>query len=247
MADGVVEGVLTWILAGSSMEVCTLHAARQWAGVGSALIAAALRVAEASGARRLWLVTTNDNVDALRFYQRRGFRLTRVDAGAVDRSRATIKPSIPETGAHGIPLRDELELEIGIAEPAAPAAAPGDADADALLALELALARRDEAAIPGGYEAVVASDFLEIGASGRRWTRDEVLEALHAEPPNDLVAIESFDCAELAPGVLLATFDMVATGPDGSTIRSRRSSTWVRRGDRWQMGFHQGTRLPDDP
>ena len=244
VADGVIEGVLTWMLAGASMEILTLHATRQWAGTGSALIAAAQRVAEASGARRLWLVTTNDNVDALRFYQRRGFRLTRVDARAVDRSRATIKPAIPETGAHGIRLRDELELEIVLGEPVA--AAPGPSDADALLALELALARRDEAAIPGGYEAVLASDFLEIGASGRRWTRDEILEALHAEPPNDSIAIESFELAELAPAVLVATFDMVATGADGLPTRSRRSSTWVSRDGRWLLRFHQGTRLPDD-
>jgi hypothetical protein len=92
----------------------------------------------------------------------------------------------------------------------------------------------------------VAFDFLEIGASGRRWTRDEVLEALHEEPPNDLVAIESFDCAELAPDVLLATFDMVAAGPDGVT-RSRRSSTWVRHDGDWRMRFHQGTPIPPDP
>ncbi|HEY6569706.1 MAG TPA: GNAT family N-acetyltransferase [Candidatus Limnocylindrales bacterium] len=110
-ADGVIEGVLTWELSGTSMEVLTLHAARQWSGVGTALIAAARRVAEASGARRLWLITTNDNVDGLRFYQRRGFRLARLHPGAVDRSRETLKPAIPEVGDHGIPLRDELELE----------------------------------------------------------------------------------------------------------------------------------------
>ena len=67
--------------------------------------------AREAGCRRLWLVTTNDNVDALRFYQRRGFRLTELQAGAVDVSRATLKPSIPEVGDHGIPIRDELVLE----------------------------------------------------------------------------------------------------------------------------------------
>ena len=115
--DGELAAVLTWMLRGTSMEVLTLHAARQWAGAGTALVAAARRVAEASGASRLWLITTNDNVDALRFYQRRGFSLSRVDAGAVDRSRATLKPAIPEIGAHAIPLRDELELEMPIDGP----------------------------------------------------------------------------------------------------------------------------------
>ena len=110
--DGEITGVLTWVLRGPSMEVLTLHAARQWAGAGTALVAAVRRVAEASGAHRLWLATTNDNVDALRFYQRRGFRLTHVHASGVDRSRATLKPGIPETGEHGIPIHDEIELEL---------------------------------------------------------------------------------------------------------------------------------------
>ena len=174
--DGTIEGVLTWVHDGRSMEVLTLHAARQWEGAGSALLAAARRVAEASGVRRLWLITTNDNIDALRFYQRRGYRLTGVDAGAVDRSRASLKPAIPEVGTHGIPLRDELELELLLGD-------TPTADGPPLLALELALAQRDEAAIPGGYEAVLAPDVLEIGSSGRLWTRAEILEALHAEPP----------------------------------------------------------------
>jgi ribosomal protein S18 acetylase RimI-like enzyme len=56
-------------------------------------------------------VTTNDNVDALRFYQRRGFRLAALRAGAVEDARARLKPEIPWTGADGIELRDELELE----------------------------------------------------------------------------------------------------------------------------------------
>jgi uncharacterized protein YhfF/N-acetylglutamate synthase-like GNAT family acetyltransferase len=242
-ADGAIDGVLTWVHDGPTMEVLTLHAANQWAGAGSALLAAARRVAEASGVRRIWLITTNDNVDALRFYQRRGYRLARVGAGAVDRSRAALKPSIPEVGAHGIPLRDELELELllGVATPPAPTP-----DATTLLALELALAHRDEAAIPGGYEAVLAPDLLEIGSSGRRWTRAEILEALHAEPPNDAIAIESFDLSELAADVLLATYDAVATDLDGVATRRRRSSTWIRGGDRWQLRFHQGTPVPND-
>ena len=82
------------------------------AGVGSALLAEAGRIARAAGCTRLWLITTNDNVDALRFYQRRGFRLTQVYAGAVDDARARLKPQIPETGDYGIPLRDEIELEL---------------------------------------------------------------------------------------------------------------------------------------
>ncbi len=242
-ADGAIEGVLTWVLEGPSMEVLTLHAAQPWAGTGSALIAAARRVAEASGARRLWLITTNDNVDALRFYQRRGFRLVGVDARAVDRSRSTLKPAIPEVGAHGIPLRDELELELRLDDPAE----EFPSVVDDLSALELALARRDEPSIPGGYEAVLAPEFVEIGSSGRLWTRAEILEALHAEPPDPSISIESFHLAELAPDVLLATYDAITTGADGVPIRRRRSGTWIRRDGRCQLRFHQGTPVPGDP
>jgi uncharacterized protein YhfF/N-acetylglutamate synthase-like GNAT family acetyltransferase len=109
--EGTFAGALTWIVDGDALEVHTLHAVGRFQGVGTALLAAARRVAEVVGCRRMWVVTTNDNVDALRFYQRRGMRLARVNAGAVDLARATLKPSIPETGAHGIPIRDELVLE----------------------------------------------------------------------------------------------------------------------------------------
>jgi hypothetical protein len=55
-------------------------------------------------------VTTNDNLAALALYQKAGWRLVALRAGAIDVLRGTVKPSLPETGQHGIPLRDELEL-----------------------------------------------------------------------------------------------------------------------------------------
>jgi len=65
-----------------------------------------------AGCRRVWLVTTNDNVDALAFYQRRGFRLAALHRAAVTEARETLKPEIPEVARNGIPIRDELELEL---------------------------------------------------------------------------------------------------------------------------------------
>jgi hypothetical protein len=62
------------------------------------------------------VVTTNDNLAALQFYQRRGFRLVLLRPGAVDGSREFLKPEIPTLGAHGIALRDELELEMMLAQ-----------------------------------------------------------------------------------------------------------------------------------
>jgi ribosomal protein S18 acetylase RimI-like enzyme len=107
---GELAGVLTYIVDGDSCEVLTLHAAERHRGVGTALLDAVEEIAGGAGCARLWLITTNDNVDALRFYQRRGFRLAEVHPGAVDDTRRSLKPEIPEVGEHGIPLRDELEL-----------------------------------------------------------------------------------------------------------------------------------------
>ena len=111
--DGRLLGVLTYVVDRDrgQCEVLTIDAEQQWRGVGTALLRLVERVAAQEGCRRLWLVTTNDNVDALRFYQRRGFRLAALRPGAVDDSRARLKPEIPTVGDYGIPLRDELELE----------------------------------------------------------------------------------------------------------------------------------------
>lgn len=109
--DGGVAGVLTYVVEDRECEILTLHAALRWQGVGTELIEAVERVAAERGCRRLWVLTTNDNVDALRFYQRRGFRFAALNAGAVDAARARLKPEIPATGDHGIPIRDELVLE----------------------------------------------------------------------------------------------------------------------------------------
>jgi GNAT superfamily N-acetyltransferase len=112
-AGGQLLGVLTYVPGTDwrQCEILTLHADEQWRGAGTALIEAAGHLARRQGCTRLWVITTNDNVDALRFYQRRGFCLVTVHRGAVDRSRATLKPEIPAVGAYGIPLRDEIELE----------------------------------------------------------------------------------------------------------------------------------------
>jgi GNAT superfamily N-acetyltransferase len=109
--DGSLTGVLTFVLEGSDCEILTLHAAERFGGTGTALVEAVETLAADAGCNRLWVITTNDNVDALRFYQRRGFRLAALHPGAVDHSRAQLKSDIPPIGEHGIPLRDELELE----------------------------------------------------------------------------------------------------------------------------------------
>ena len=94
-------------------ELITLDALRPCQGIGTALLNAVAVQMRARGASVLQVTTTNDNLDALRFYQRRGFRLVRVRPGAVDEARR-LKPTIPVTGAYGIALRDELDLELDL-------------------------------------------------------------------------------------------------------------------------------------
>jgi GNAT superfamily N-acetyltransferase len=117
--------VLTYVLDrdGEHCEVLTLHATQPWQGVGTGLIEAVERLAAQQGCKRLWLITTNDNLDALRFYQRRGFCLAALHPGAVDDSRVRLKPEIPTIGNYGIALRDEIELEKRLGTP--PAAEAG--------------------------------------------------------------------------------------------------------------------------
>ena len=109
--DGTLAGVLTYVIKGENCEILTLHAAERARGVGTALLAAIEPLAREHGCRRLWLLTTNDNVDALRFYQRRGFRLAELHPGATAAARETLKPEIPHLGNHDLPIRDEIILE----------------------------------------------------------------------------------------------------------------------------------------
>ena len=102
-------GLATYTVSGGSAELVTLDAIHPSRGIGTALVEA-LRAKLSARAGRLRVTTTNDNLDALRFYQRRGFHLLQLRTGAIERGR-TLKPSIPPIGHYGIPIRDEIELE----------------------------------------------------------------------------------------------------------------------------------------
>jgi ribosomal protein S18 acetylase RimI-like enzyme len=104
-------GLATYCIAGDKCELISLNTVRENLGIGSALIEAVKQEAVSAGCQRLWLITTNDNMRALRFYQKRGFRLVAVYPNALEQSRR-LKPEIPLVGLDGIPLRDEIELEL---------------------------------------------------------------------------------------------------------------------------------------
>jgi hypothetical protein len=103
------RGLLTWRRLGDDAELVTINAIPPGQGTGTALLEALVEHLRAEGCARLWLTTTNDNLGALRFYMRRGFRLAHVRFGGVDQAR-TLKPSIPLQGQDGIPRHDELDL-----------------------------------------------------------------------------------------------------------------------------------------
>lgn len=117
--DGRLAGVLTYDVDGDTLEIVTIDAMTPNGGVGSALLTAVTDEARRRQVRQLVVTTTNDNLDALRFYQRREFHLVAVRPGAVDEARR-LKPQIPVTGCYDIPLRDEVDLarELTAASPA---------------------------------------------------------------------------------------------------------------------------------
>jgi len=116
--DGRRVGLLTGAGRDDGWEVVLIAAAERRTGVGSALVAALVDEAREAGSARVWLVTTNDNLGALAFYQRLGFRLSALRPGAVDAARATLKPEIPAMGEDDLPIRDELELSLPLSTPA---------------------------------------------------------------------------------------------------------------------------------
>lgn len=84
----------------------------------------------------------------------------------------------------------------------------------------------------------LADDFREFGSSGRHWTRQEILDLLAAEPAYSPPEIEDFRIQQIASDVVLVTYR--AQRVDTTTLRS---SIWIYRNEKWQMLFHQGTKV----
>ena len=104
-------GLLTYEVRNGECEIVTLNSLQPRAGIGQRLIRKVVGCAKEAGVRRVWLITTNDNSDALKFYQKAGFRIVAVHRDAVALARR-LKPEIPLVGENGIPIRDEIELEL---------------------------------------------------------------------------------------------------------------------------------------
>lgn len=107
----VIKGVVTYNIVNEECEIVTLNSFEENKGIGTALIKEVLNVARNNHCKRLWLITTNDDINALRFYQKKGFDLKAAHINAMEPSRK-LKPSIPLIGMDGIPIKHELEFEI---------------------------------------------------------------------------------------------------------------------------------------
>jgi ribosomal protein S18 acetylase RimI-like enzyme len=106
-------GEITYSVLGTECEIVSLDSLREGRGIGTKLIDAVVEAARKRNCRRVFLITTNDNLHALGFYQRRGFELARIHRRALDETRK-LKPSVPLIGMDNIPLRDEIELEMNL-------------------------------------------------------------------------------------------------------------------------------------
>lgn len=111
--DAHPVGLLTYRRENGACELAFIAVVKRRQGIGSALLDALRR--EVADCQRIWVVTTNDNLEAIRFYQRRGFTLSALRGGAVDDARRALKPDISTVGSFGIPLRNEIELETRLA------------------------------------------------------------------------------------------------------------------------------------
>ena len=106
-------GLITYKISDDECEIITLDSTSEGCGIGTELINRVVGIAELHKCRRVWLITTNDNVDAIRFYQKRMFDLVNIHKNMVLEARK-IKPQIPTYGYYGIEIKHELEFEYNL-------------------------------------------------------------------------------------------------------------------------------------
>jgi GNAT superfamily N-acetyltransferase len=105
-----INGLITYVVHGQECEIISLDSLEEGKGIGSSLILEVEAAAKKNGCSKVKLITTNDNLLALKFYQKRGYHLSNLYRGVVAVARRK-KPEIPMVGNDGIPIRDEIELE----------------------------------------------------------------------------------------------------------------------------------------
>ena len=108
--ENTIIGLVTYTFFEDICEIVSLDSKRQNIGIGSALLKEIEKIAMDNNCKKMRLITTNDNMTALQFYQKRGYCLTKLYPNAMEEVRK-VKPNVPAIGDNDIPLRDEIELE----------------------------------------------------------------------------------------------------------------------------------------
>lgn len=120
-------------------------------------------------------------------------------------------------------------------DPLAMPGAPGKSPEEIVEALERELLGPDVRGDIGRTGVLLHPDFMEIGSSGRAWTRDAMMLALE-EDPGERTELEILGADRIGTGAVLLTYRSYARS--GTTLRS---SLWVLDNGRWRLRFHQGT------
>jgi ribosomal protein S18 acetylase RimI-like enzyme len=108
--DNELIGFVLYRYENSECEVVVLQSLEEGQGIGTKLMLEVISIAKDKGCTRVWLITTNDNIHAMHFYQRLGFSFSALYRNAMEISRQ-MKPQIPLLGHDGIPLKHEIEFE----------------------------------------------------------------------------------------------------------------------------------------
>jgi hypothetical protein len=94
------------------------------------------------------------------------------------------------------------------------------------------------------FEDMTVEEFWEVGASGRRYSREYVLATLeqrHSQPHEDIWETRDFHCLEIAPDNYLITYTLI----QGQRV-TRRATIWRRCETTWKIVYHQGTIVEDE-
>lgn len=111
LKDNEIIGLITYMIENNECEICSLNSFVENKGIGTALINKVKEYSKKNNCVRLKLITTNDNIKGIEFYQRRGFTFANIYINAIENSRK-LKPEIPIFADNGLPIRDEIEFEI---------------------------------------------------------------------------------------------------------------------------------------
>lgn len=111
LLDQHYAGLLMYDVKEGMFEIVSLNVLEKRSGIGRALIQSAIHEARSLKCLRIWAITTNDNIAAIEFYQANRFKIARIHKDALNESRK-LKPEIPYVGIDGVPIKDEIELEL---------------------------------------------------------------------------------------------------------------------------------------